>query len=220
MEAWQPHLDDLAPHLLTIVFASSLVEATGVPFPSRIILIVAATLTSSPGGLLGLMLAAIAGSLIGDHGPFLAGRAMGPRLLAVYCRLTLGSERCVEKTIDYFRRFGAGAVMLGRFVTSVRLFSAVLSGCGHLSYRQFVTYDLLGTMVYAVLWVTIGHLVGEQVGDLLARHRSARLLVLVVPVACVGLFTYRLVRRLRYGPARATAVESGSACVEADRLPR
>ena len=34
----------------------------------------------------------------------------GPRLLTFYCRITLGSERCVERTLAYFRRFGAAEI--------------------------------------------------------------------------------------------------------------
>lgn len=218
MEALQPHLDYFAAHLLTIVFVSALVEAAGIPFPGRILLVVAATLASEPTQLLALMIATTAGSLLGDHGPYVAGRLMGPRLLRVYCRITLGSERCVDKTVDYFRRFGAGALLLGRFVTSVRLFSAVLSGCGHITYARFISYDLAGTLVYAVLWVTVGHLVGAQVADLLTRNRAARLLLLVVPITFLALVTYRVWRRARYGPAQPAGLESGATCLDVPAL--
>lgn len=214
MEALQPHLDFLAEHLLAIVFVSAAIEASGVPFPSRMILIVAATLSWEARQLVGLMGAAIAGSLLGDHVPYVAGRLAGPRLLQFYCRVTLGSERCVEKTIDYFRRFGSAAVLMGRFVTSVRLFSAALSGCGHISYARFLAFDAIGTVVYAVLWVTVGHLLGEQLGHVLERHRAARLLVLVIPAMFLALLGYRLWRRFHYGAARPPALESGATCID------
>jgi membrane protein DedA with SNARE-associated domain len=213
MDLIQSHLQFLVDHVLGVVFGASLVEAAGIPFPSRILLLVAATVTGQSPMLLALVAVNTLGALIGDHVPYLAGAVTGPRILTVYCRLTLGSERCVEKTVEYFTRFGATAILLSRFSTSVRLFASALSGCGHIPYPKFLVFDLLGTLLYTVVWVAVGYLVGERAADLLSRHGSTRLLVLVGPVALAALVAYRLWRRSRYGPADAAALRAESACV-------
>lgn len=205
MDALQSQLAFLAEHLFAVVFCAFLIEAAGIPFPSRVTLILAATSDLDGRGLVQLVLAATAGAAIGDHVPYLGGRLAGTRLLAFYCRITLGSERCVEKTLGYFRRFGAAAILLCRFSASIRLFAAALSGCGHIAYSRFVAYDLAGTLVYATIWVAMGQVIGEHAGDLLQRQ-GPRLLVLVGPVAFLSLLAYRLWRRKRYGPARADVV--------------
>ena len=206
MELVQPHLEFLLRHVLTVVFVAFLVEAAGVPFPSRIILLIAATVAGDARQLPALIVLGTAGSVIGDHVPYLAGAWMGPRVLAFYCWITLGSTACVEKTAGYFRRFGAAAVLLSRVSASVRLFASALSGCGHISYWRFVTFDLAGTLAYIAVWTTVGYLVGQRAIDFLGRHRGARLLLLVGPVALATLLAYRLWRRRRYGAARADAV--------------
>jgi len=213
------HLELLVRHLLTVVFAGFLTEAAGVPFPSRILLLIAATLAVDTRQLVGLVVASTAGSLIGDHVPYLAGALTGPRILAIYCRLTLGSADCVDKTVGYFRRFGAAAVLLSRFSATVRLFASALSGCGHIPYWKFVTFDLVGTILYTVLLVTIGHFVGERAAELLGRNRGLRLLLLAWPVALGCLLAYRLWRRRRYGPARSDVVVSESSCVDDPTKP-
>jgi membrane protein DedA with SNARE-associated domain len=202
----QSHLDFLLRHMLGLVFIAFVVEAAGVPFPSRILLVVAATLASDERQLVGLVVVTTLGSLIGDHVPYLAGAVTGPRILAFYCRLTLGSTDCIDKTVGYFRRFGAAAVLLSRFSTSVRLFAAALSGCGHISYRKFIAFDFVGTVVYAVAWVTVGYLVGDRAAEFLERHHATPFLVLLAPVALATMIGYRVWRRRRYGPARADAV--------------
>jgi membrane protein DedA with SNARE-associated domain len=128
----------------------------------------------------------------------------------------------VEKTVGYFRRFGAHAVLLSRFSASVRLFASALSGCGHIRYWKFITFDLAGTVIYTAFWATIGYLVGERAAEFLGRHRGARLLMLVGPVALATLIVYRLWRRRRHGPARADVVIAESACVQGpmESLPR
>jgi membrane protein DedA with SNARE-associated domain len=208
------HLDFLIRHLLSVVFVAFLIEAAGLPFPSRIVLLIAATLADEPGQLVGLVAVSTAGSLIGDHVPYLAGALTGPRILAFYCRITLGSAGCVEKTVGYFKRFGAAAILMSRFSASVRLFASALSGCGHITYKKFVTFDFVGTLLYTTFWVVVGYLVGDRAAEFLNRHGGARLLVLGGPLALAGLIAYRLWRRRRYGPAEADVVVAESGCVE------
>jgi membrane protein DedA with SNARE-associated domain len=200
MEPMQPFLDWLAEHRLALVFVSSMIDATGLPFPGRLMLVFAGTFAIEAAELLPLVLFSTAGFVIGDHALYGAGALGGTRLLGWYCRLSLGSERCVDKTIAYFKRFGAAAVLLGRFSVGVRLFAAVLSGSGHLGYRWFLAFDAMGTLAYAILWIGLGHLFGTAV---LERSQAARVLVFIGPVAIVAVIVLRLVRRLRYGGASA-----------------
>src|SRR5204862_5904964 len=183
VEFLQSHLDFLLRHLLTVVFVAFLIEGAGLPFPSRILLLVAATLAIDLRQLVWLGAASTAGSLLGDHVPYLAGALTGPRILALYCRITLGSAGCVEKTVGYFKRFGAAAILMSRFSASVRLFASALSGCGHITYGKFITFDFAGTLLYTTTWVVVGHLVGERAAEFLSRHGGARLLLLLGPVA-------------------------------------
>ena len=212
MEWIEAHFHFLVDHLFAVVFVAFLIEAAGLPFPTRLLLLVAATL-AAPQQLVGLVVATTAGSLIGDHVPYVAGALTGPRILTLYCRLTLGSDQCVEKTIGYFKRFGAGAIMLSRFSHSVRLFASAMSGCGHIPYWRFIVFDFVGTVLYAALWVTIGHLVGERAAELLSRHGATRLLLLLGPLALATLIGYRLWRRRRYGPAKSDVLREESSCV-------
>jgi membrane protein DedA with SNARE-associated domain len=216
MEWIEAHFDFLVQHLFAVVFAAFLIEAAGLPFPTRLLLIVAATL-AEPRQLGGLVVATTAGALIGDHVPYVAGALTGPRILALYCRLTLGSEHCVERTVGYFKRFGAGAILLSRFSHSVRLFASALSGCGHIPYWKFILLDVVGTILYAALWVGVGHLVGEPAADFLGRHGATRLLLLIGPLALATLIGYRLWRRRRYGPAKSDVLREQSSCVHGPR---
>jgi membrane protein DedA with SNARE-associated domain len=209
METLQSVFALVAEHVLAVVFCVFLVEAAGMPFPSRLVLILAATSLADARALLELVLAASAGAVIGDHVPYLGGKVAGGRLLALYCWLTLGSERCVETTLAYFRRFGAAAILLARFSASVRLFASALAGCGHIAYPRFLAYDVTGTVLYAAAWVTVGRVIGEHAGDLLQRQGATRLVVLVGPAAFAVLLAYRLWRRRRYGSARPEAVLTG-----------
>jgi len=137
--------------------------------------------------------------LLGDHLLYALGRRRGPRLLALYCRLSLGSVRCVENTLACFRRFGALAVLVGRFSTSVRLFAAVLAGSGEISYRRFILLDLIGSLIYMTLWIGLGAAFGAVVLEQVGRPLQA--ILLLGPAALAAVLLYRLYRRRRYGAA-------------------
>jgi len=193
----------LVPHLYLTVFAVSAIDAIGIPFPGRIVLVLAGAFASTRLELALAIVASALGSVAGDHVVYLAGARGGEALLALYCRLTLGSERCVENTLKYFRRFGAAAIVLGRYSTGVRLFAAILSGSGHFAYRRFVLYDLAGSLAYATVWVVLGHVFREQVEEILEWLGRQRALFLIVPAGLLAVVGYRLWRRRRHGTARA-----------------
>ncbi len=199
MEAIQPFLGWLHEHLFSIVFLVSLIDATGLPFPGRAMLVAAGMATAGPRDVVLLIATSVTGSLVGDHILYALGMRRGTRLLALYCRLSLGSVRCVEKTLTFFRRYGAVAILVCRFSTGVRLFAAVLAGSGEISYRRFLSLDVIGSIVYTTLWIALGATVGaivlERVGG------PARALLLLGPAALIGVLVYRLFRRWRYGSA-------------------
>jgi membrane protein DedA with SNARE-associated domain len=220
MDFVEAHLDVLLDHVIPIVFFAFLIEGAGIPFPSRIILLVAATVTAEPRGLAGLVAATAAGALIGDHVPYFAGRVSGPRILGLYCWMTLGSEHCVEKTVGYFLRFGPAAILLSRFSASVRLFAAALSGCGHIAYSRFLALDATGTVLYATLVVAIGHLIGASAAEFLQRHGGPKVLLVAGPLAFASLLGFRLYKRARYGAAKSDALRTGSGCVRSPEESR
>lgn len=203
METAERFIAFLIPHLYLTVFIVSVIDATGVPFPGRIILVLAGAFVSTSREMTLAILAGTLGLVIGDHVLYLAGARGGQSLLALYCRLTLGSDLCVENTLKYFRRFGPTAILLGRYSTGVRLFAAILSGSGHIAYHRFVLLDLAGSLIYTTVWMVLGHVFSEQVEALLAWLGRQRALFLIVPLALAAVVGYRLWRRRRHGRAQA-----------------
>jgi len=201
------HLGFLANHPFSVVFWSSLIEAAGIPFPSRVILILTPAFLTSEGDLVRLIIVATIGAVLGDHVPYTAGRLAGTRMLGLYCKVTLGSTRCIERTLEYFRRFGPAALLLSRFSTSVRIFASACAGCGRITYRRYLALDIVGTVVYTALCVLVGYLIGQRAVVFFTTDRRRWLFLGFVVLAAATLMGYRLWRRFRYGGARAADIE-------------
>jgi membrane protein DedA with SNARE-associated domain len=203
-----PYLDFLADHPFGVVFFASFIEAAGLPFPSRVILVLTPAFLTTESDLLRLIIVASVAAVLGDHVPYIAGRLAGPRLLGLYCRLTLASEACVETTLRYFVRFGPAALLFSRFSASVRLFASACAACGHVTYPRYLALDATGTLVYTTVVVLVGWVIGDRAVEFLTTDRRRFVFLGVVVVAFVALLAYRLWRRRRFGRARPTTVQS------------
>src|SRR5262245_57263255 len=193
----RPYLAYLADHPFSVVFWSALVEAAGVPFPSRLILVLTPAFLMTESDLVRLILVGTVGAVLGDHVPYGAGRLTGTRLLGFYCWVTLASDACGEKTLRYFDRFGSAAVLFSRFSTSVRMFAAACAGCARMTYPRYVAFDAAGTLVYTTFWALVGWFIGERAVTFLTTDRRRWIFVALVGFAFITLISYRLWSRWR-----------------------
>jgi membrane-associated protein len=93
-------------------------------------------------------------AFLGGEVGYLIGHKFGPR---IFERKESGifSIKNVERTNAFFAKYGAFAVILARFVPVVRTFAPIAAGVGHMNYRKYSLYNLIG----AVIWgagVTFG----------------------------------------------------------------
>lgn len=118
-----------------------------------------------------LSASAFAGNVVGYE----IGRKVGHPIFEREGRFL--NEKNFRKTHDFFEKYGARALVLGRFVPIVRTFITVVAGAGEMSRRHFLTWSLVG----AVLWATGLTLLGYAVGgnDLVQENLEAAILVIV-----------------------------------------
>src|SRR5262245_66014537 len=112
----------LSAHTYAVVFVATLIDATAIPFPGRIILAAAGAVAATGERSVTMVIAfGAAGVLVTDHLWYFAGPLGRDRLLRLYCWLTVSPPDCVRRTRDWFKRFGALVIVIGRFVAVVRL---------------------------------------------------------------------------------------------------
>jgi membrane protein DedA with SNARE-associated domain len=185
-----------------LAFVVAAIDATGLPFPGRFLLVVAGARASSPGEAGLVLAAAAAGALMGDHLLYAAGRLGGTRLIRLQCRLTGASGRCLQRARAQLQRFGALAFLFGRFVASIRLLAAALAGSGAIRYPRFLAFDLLGAVIWAGSLVGLGFLVGRQATGLLEHYGSrVDVVVGVIAVGSLAVGAYRWWQRGRHPAA-------------------
>jgi membrane protein DedA with SNARE-associated domain len=189
----------LSAHTYGVVFVATLIDATAIPFPGRILLAaagaVAATGEVSAPAIIAL---GAAGVLITDHLWYFAGSLGGDRLLRLYCRLTFSSPDCVRRTTDWFKRFGALTIVVGRFVAAVRLLAWPLARQHGVGYPTFLALDTVAALVWTSIWVGLGWFLGDRWAN---ASTEARLVgVAIGAIATLAFVGFQLWRRLRHRP--------------------
>ncbi|MFK4728200.1 VTT domain-containing protein [Agromyces mediolanus] len=136
---------------------------------------------------LAIGLAAFVGGEVG----YLIGHKFGPR---IFERKESGlfSVKNVERTNAFFDRFGALAVILARFVPIVRTFTPVAAGVGHMNYRKYTLYNLIGALIWGVGLTYFGFLIGyiPPVADFVQNYIDVILIGAVVLTLIPTLWHY------------------------------
>jgi membrane-associated protein len=99
-------------------------------------------------------------AFLGDQTGFTIGRASGPR---IFNRpdSRLFRREYVDKTYGYFERYGGRTIVLARFVPIVRTFAPVVAGVAGMNRRVFVTYNLVGALLWGVGVTLLGYWLGQ-----------------------------------------------------------
>ena len=163
------------------------------------------------------LLIALAAFVGGEVG-YLIGHKGGP---AVFERKESGlfSVKNVERTNAFFERFGGITIILARFVPIVRTFAPVAAGVGHMPWKRYSLYNLVGAMLWGFGLTMVGYLIAyiPWIRDLVVNYIDVILLLAVGGTAVVTLWHY-LVERHRAKKAAAAGEDVDTDAAEAQAL--
>jgi membrane protein DedA with SNARE-associated domain len=136
-------------------------------------------------------------SAAGDSFTFMLGRRLGrPFLTRSGSRIGVTNER-LEKVDGWFERFGPAAACIGRLLPLARPFGPFLAGSSHLPYRRFLPWNVLGCLLFSLVFVGLGYLFYDSYDELTQTAGQIGLLILILLVASVMLVRDLRRRRLQ-----------------------
>ncbi len=148
--------------LFLILFCETGLVVT--PFlPGDSLLFVAGALAALPSNDLNvhtMVALMVIAAVIGDAVNYTIGRLFGEKLFSnpnskVFRRSYL------DKTHQFYEKHGGKTIILARFVPIVRTFAPFVAGMGHMSYRHFAAYNVIGALLWVLLFTYAGYLFGD-----------------------------------------------------------
>jgi membrane-associated protein len=121
-----------------------------------------------------LIVSLIVAAVLGDSLNYWIGHTTGLKVLDM--KFSFVKKEHLEKTHEYFEKYGGFTIVIARFVPFIRTFAPFLAGVGKMSYRWFITYNITG----AVLWICAFLLTGYFFGSLPIVKENFSLLVYAI----------------------------------------
>lgn len=99
---------------------------------------------------------------IGDSVGYTFGYRLGPKIFTKEDSLFFKKEY-ITKTQSFYDRHGGKTLIIARFVPVVRTFAPVMAGVGKMSYKHFLSYNIIGALLWAVGLTLLGYFLGQTV---------------------------------------------------------
>jgi membrane-associated protein len=149
--------------LFAIIFCETGLVVT--PFlPGDSLLFAAGALSASlnTGGILSpifLIVVLSVAAIAGDTVNYFIGAYIGPKVFERDSRFL--KKEYLDRTNAFYEKYGGKTIILARFVPIVRTFAPFVAGVGKMNYRRFITFNLIGGLLWVTIFVTLGALFGN-----------------------------------------------------------
>ncbi len=184
----------IARHGYSIIFATVLSEAIGLPVPAALALVAGGAAVAS--GTLHapvILLLAVAAMLAGDSLLYILGRRTGWGLLGFLCKVSASPETCILRAAESFYKRGRLTLLIAKFIPGVNSMAPPLAGSMKMPFGQFLGLDFLGVSFYGLVYGGVGFLFGDFLETIARGFLAAGHLAEIVAIlAVIGYVAYRV----------------------------
>jgi membrane protein DedA with SNARE-associated domain len=193
----------LQSYTYPVLFLLVLLESLGVPLPGEIALVTAAAYASSGKISIAIVIALGAlGAIVGGVLGYWIGAKGGLPLVTRYGGYIGVRKSHVDRAHAFFERNGSKTILFGRFIAILRTWAAIVAGAAAMSFTTFVTYNTIGSIVWAIAFGLLGFYFGRDL-PLLEKYIS-RVSLGVLIVGVIGIALFFLLKRRTADPEPTT----------------
>ncbi len=106
-----------------------------------------------------LIVLLIVAAIAGDTVNYWVGDYIGPR--AFTGKLPFLKQHHLERTQQFYDKYGGKTIILARFVPIVRTFAPFVAGVGTMQYSRFLLYNVVGGVVWVLIFTLAGYFFGN-----------------------------------------------------------
>jgi membrane-associated protein len=140
-----------------------------------------------------LTVAAICGNSVG----YFIGRATGPRIFNRENSLFFNKKHAI-RAHEFYEKHGRKTIVLAQFMPIIRTFGPVVAGVGGMKFRTFITFNIMGAVLWIWSMVAIGYFLGSYIPGI-DQHIEIVVAIVVFISLLPGLISwYRGKRAKRY----------------------
>jgi len=181
---------------LTLIIFAETGLLVGFFLPGDSLLVTAGLLAADPAfglnvWLLGGILTVAA--IVGDTVGYAVGTATGPRIFTREDSLLFNKAHLLRAQA-FYEKHGGKTIIIARFMPIVRTFAPVVAGVGRMEYRAFLSYNVIGGVLWIWSMLLTGWVLARTVPGV-AKHVEKIILLVVFLSVLPGIIAWLRERR-------------------------
>ncbi len=115
-------------------------------------------------------------AIAGDSLNYAIGKYFGERLSKAK-HIPFFKKEYIERTHKFYEKYGGKTIVIARFVPIIRTFAPFVAGIGEMNYAYFLTYNVVGGLLWVAIFVFGGYFFGNI--PLIKENFSAAIFVII-----------------------------------------
>jgi membrane protein DedA with SNARE-associated domain len=190
----------IATYGYAAVFLLMLAESACIPIPSELIMTFAGAIAAGaiPGthlSLAGVIVAGVAGNVVGSYVAWAVGRYGGLPALRRWGGRVWIREHDLDRATAWFDRYGTRAVLIGRILPVVRTFISLPAGIARMPPGRFGIYTTVGCIPWIVALTWAGYAVGANWKTIANGFHGPTYVIAALVVISLAIAVWRYARR-------------------------
>jgi membrane-associated protein len=111
-----------------------------------------------------LLILLFAAATLGNLTGYLFGQKFGKRLFSRDDSI-LFHKKHLTNAHAFYEKHGGRAIVLARFVPIIRTFAPIVAGIADMSFQTFMTFNIIGSLLWAVGLTLLGFFLGKLIPD-------------------------------------------------------
>jgi len=133
-------------------------------------------------------------AVLGDTVNYWIGHYVGPRVFRENVRWL--KREYLERTQAFYEKHGGKTIFLARFIPIIRTFAPFVAGIGKMRYGYFITYNVVGGLVWTALFIFGGYFFGNLP---VVKHNFSLIIIAIIVISVMPAVVEAL--RSRRAPA-------------------
>lgn len=119
----------------------------------------------------------ILAAFLGDNTNFFVGKFIGQKLFS-NPNSKIFRKDILDKTHEFYEKHGSKAIIIARFIPLVRTFAPFVAGVGQMTYRKFLLFSIIASLLWVVIFLFGGFMFGNI--PVIKEHMSLIILAVMV----------------------------------------